>query len=76
MFEAQLVTLKFLATVPPGGAAKGQRFMSTMWDLKTIEIPGPLDAWWDRGRHCLVDGLLHPLFLHAACFLRMNRNIL
>ena len=66
MFEAQLGARKFLATVPPGGAAKGQRFASAKRDLETIEILVPLSAWRDCGRHCLASGLLHPLFLHVA----------
>ena len=67
MFEAQLGSKKFLATVPPGGATKGQRFISTMRELETIEILIPLGAWRDGTRDCLADGLLHPLFLNALC---------
>ena len=65
MFEAQLGSRKFLATVPPGGVTKGQRFVSTMRELETIEIPVPLGAWRDGGRECLRDGIFHPLFLNT-----------
>lgn len=68
MFEAQLGSKKFLATVPPGGVTKGQRFVSTMRELETIEIPVPLGAWRDSGRDCFNDGILHPLFLNTLCF--------
>mmetsp|Transcript_1815 Transcript_1815/g.4029 ORF Transcript_1815/g.4029 Transcript_1815/m.4029 type:complete len:241 (-) Transcript_1815:48-770(-) len=68
MFEAQLGAKKFLATVPPGGVTKGQRFVSTMRELETIEIPVPLGAWRDGGRDCCGDGLLHPLFLNTVFF--------
>lgn len=65
MFEAQLGSKKFLATVPPGGVTKGQRFVSTMEELETIEVPVPLGAWRDGMGDCCRDGLLHPLFLNT-----------
>ena len=65
MFEAQLGSKKFLATVPPGGVTKGQRFVSTMRELETIEIPVPLGAWRDGCRDCFSDGICHPLFLNT-----------
>lgn len=68
MFEAQLGANKFLATVPPGGVTKGQRFVSTMRELETIEIPVPLGAWRDGGKECCRDGILHPLFLNTLFF--------
>mmetsp|Transcript_57336 Transcript_57336/g.121661 ORF Transcript_57336/g.121661 Transcript_57336/m.121661 type:complete len:712 (-) Transcript_57336:221-2356(-) len=68
MFEAQLGSKKFLATVPPGGVTKGQRFVSTMRELETIEIPVPLGAWRDGARDCFNDGILHPLFLNTIFF--------
>lgn len=51
-----------------GAGAKGQRFVSAMRDLETIEIPVPLGAWREHGRHCLANGLLHPLVLRTVCF--------
>lgn len=68
MFEAKLGSRKFLATVPPGGVTKGQRFVSTMRELETIEIPVPLGAWRDPGRECCRDGACHPLFLNTMFF--------
>ena len=68
MFEAQLGSKKFLATVPPGGVTKGQRFVSTMRELETIEIPVPLGAWRDGARECCRDGMCHPLFLNTMFF--------
>ena len=68
MFEAQLGSRKFLATVPPGGVTKGQRFVSTMRELETIEIPVPLGAWRDGARECCRDGMCHPLFLNTTFF--------
>ncbi|KAL7552234.1 hypothetical protein ACHAWF_015470 [Thalassiosira exigua] len=68
MFEAQLGSKKFLATVPPGGVSKGQRFASTMRELETIEIPVPLGGWRDGVSECCNDGVLHPLFLNTLCF--------
>jgi hypothetical protein len=65
MFEAQLGDKKFLATVPPGGVTKGQRFVSTMKELETIEIPIPLGAWRDGICECLNHGVLHPLLLNT-----------
>ena len=65
MFEVQLGSKKFLATVPPGGVTKGQRFVSTMRELETIEIPIPLGAWRDGIKDCFSDGMCHPLFLNA-----------
>lgn len=68
MFEAQLGQKKFLATVPPGGVTKGQRFVSTMRELETIEIPVPLGAWRDDGCECFAHGICHPLFLNTIFF--------
>ena len=68
MFEAQLGSKKFLATVPPGGVTKGQRFVSTMQELETIEIPVPLGAWRDGIKDCFNDGVCHPLFLNTLFF--------
>lgn len=68
MFEAQLGSKKFLATVPPGGVTKGQRFVSTMQELETIEIPVPLGAWRDGVSECFNDGMCHPLFLNTLFF--------
>jgi len=68
MFEAQLGTKKFLATVPQGGVTKGQRFVSTMRELETIEIPVPLGAWRDEAHECCNDGVFHPLFLNTLFF--------
>jgi len=65
MFEAQLGSKKFLATVPPGGVTKGQRFVSTMRELETIEIPVPLGGWRDSVVDCFTDGICHPLFLNS-----------
>ena len=65
MFEAQLGEKKFLATVPPGGVTKGQRFVSTMKELETIEIPVPLGGWRDETCDCLSHGLFHPLLLNT-----------
>ena len=65
MFEAQLGSKKFLATVPPGGVTKGQRFVSTMRELETIEIPVPLGGWRDGVVDCCTDGICHPLFLNS-----------
>ena len=65
MFEAQLAGTKFLATVPPGGVTKGQRFVSTMKELETIEIPVPLGGWRDQTCECLNHGVLHPLLLNT-----------
>jgi len=65
MFEAQLGSKKFLATVPPGGVTKGQRFVSTMRELETIEIPVPLGGWRDGVVDCFTDGICHPLFLNS-----------
>lgn len=65
MFEAQLGDRKFLATVPPGGVTKGQRFVSTMRELETIEIPIPLGSWRDELCQCFSHGLFHPLFLNT-----------
>ncbi|KAL3794162.1 hypothetical protein HJC23_012869 [Cyclotella cryptica] len=66
MFEAQLGSKKFLATVPPGGVTKGQRFVSTMKELEIIEIPVPLGAWRDESCECLNHGVFHPLFLNTV----------
>lgn len=68
MFEAQLGSKKFLATVPPGGVTKGQRFASTMQELETIEIPVPLGGWRDGLMDCFSHGLCHPLFLNTLIF--------
>lgn len=65
MFEAQLGGKKFLATVPPGGVTKGQRFVSTMKELETIEIPVPLGGWRDETCDCVSHGLFHPLLLNT-----------
>jgi hypothetical protein len=66
MFEAQLGSKKFLATVPPGGVTKGQRFVSTMKELEIIEIPVPLGAWRDESCECLNHGVFHPLLLSTV----------
>jgi hypothetical protein len=65
MFEAQLGTKKFLATVPPGGVIKNQIFTSTVRELESIEIPVPLGAWRDGAMDCFIDGVFHSLFLNA-----------
>lgn len=65
MFEAQLGDRKFLATVPPGGVTKGQRFVSTMKELETIEISVPLGGWRDEACDCFSYGIFHPLFLNT-----------
>lgn len=64
-FEAQLGDHKFLAMVPPGGVAKGQRFVSTMQELETIQIPVPLGGWRDTTCDCFSNGIFHPLFLNT-----------
>ena len=64
-FEAQLGDHKFLATVPPGGVAKGQRFISTMQELEVIQIPVPLGGWRDTTCDCFSHGIFHPLFLNT-----------
>jgi hypothetical protein len=66
MFEAQLGSKKFLATVPPGGVTKGQRFVSTMKELEVIEIPVPLGAWRDESCECLNHGVIHPLLINTV----------
>jgi hypothetical protein len=68
MFEAQLGDKKFLATVPVGGVAKGQRFTSTMRELENIQIPVPLGAWRDYPTECFNDGIFHPLFCNTLFF--------
>jgi hypothetical protein len=68
MFEAQLGEKKFLATVPVGGVAKGQRFTSTMRELENIQIPVPLGAWRDYPTECFNDGIFHPLFCNTLFF--------
>lgn len=65
MFEAQLGERKFLATVPPGGVNKGQRFVSTMKELETIQIPVPFGGWRDETCDCFSHGIFHPLFLNT-----------
>jgi hypothetical protein len=65
MFEAQLGDRKFLATVPPGGVTKGQRFVSTMKELEIIEIPVPLGGWRDETCDCCSHGIFHPLLLNT-----------
>ena len=68
IFEAQLSDRKFLATVPPEGVTKGQRFISTMRELKVIEIPVRSGAWKDETCDCLSHGVFHPLLLNAIFF--------
>ena len=68
MFEAQLGEKKFLATVPLGGVAKGQRFTSTMREFENIQIPVPLGAWRDYPTECFNDGIFHPLFCNTLFF--------
>lgn len=65
MFEAQIGSKKFLATVPPGGVIKNQIFTSTMRELELIEIHVPLGAWRDGAFDCFTDGVFHSLFLNA-----------
>jgi hypothetical protein len=68
MFEAQLGTTKFLATVPPGGVVRGQRFVSPMRMLETIQISVPLGSWRDGAVECFNDGIFHPLFCNTIFF--------
>ncbi len=68
MFEAQLGSKKFLATVPPGGVLKNQIFTSTVGEVESIEIIQiivPLGAWRDGAMDCFTDGVFHSLFLNA-----------
>jgi Cys-rich protein (TIGR01571 family) len=68
MFEAQLGTKKFLATVPPGGVVKDQRFVSTMRELENIQISVPLGSWRNFVMECFSDGIFHPLFCNTLFF--------
>jgi hypothetical protein len=68
MFEAQLGTTKFLATVPPGGVVRGQRFVSPMRMLETIQISVPLGSWRDSAAECFNNGIFHPLFCNTIFF--------
>ena len=68
MFEAQLGSRKFLATVPSGGVTKGQQFLSTVKDLDTIEIPVTMGGWKDGLCDCFSTGICHPLFLNGIFF--------
>lgn len=65
MFEAQLGSKKFVATVPPGGVLKNQIFTSTVGEVESIEIIVPLGAWRDGAMDCFTDGVFHSLFLNA-----------
>jgi len=68
MFEAQLGSKKFLATVPSGGVTKGQQFVSTMKELETIEIPVTMGGWKDDLFECFNAGICHPLLLNGIFF--------
>jgi len=65
MFEAQLGSKKFLATVPNGGVTKGQKFLSTMKELDAIEIPVTMGGWNDGLCSCFSAGICHPLLLNG-----------
>jgi hypothetical protein len=65
IFEAQLGSRKFLATVPPGGVLKNQIFTSTVGEVESIEIIVPFGAWRDGAMDCFTDGVFHSLFLNA-----------
>ena len=68
MFEAQLGSKKFLATVPSGGVTKGQQFLSTMKPLENIEIPVTMGGWSDDLCNCFGAGICHPLLLNGIFF--------
>ena len=68
MFEAQLGSKKFLATVPSGGVIKGQQFVSTMKELEMIEIPVTMGGWKDDLCDCFDIGICHPLLLNGIFF--------
>jgi hypothetical protein len=67
-FEAQLGAEKFLATVPPGGVARGQQFVSAMRELENIQISVPLGSWRDNATECFNGGIFHPLFCNTLFF--------
>ena len=68
MFEAQLGTKKFLATVPPGGVVRGERFVSPMRELENIQISVPLGSWRDYAMECFSAGAFHPMFCNTLFF--------
>ena len=68
MFEAQLGSRKFLATVPSGGVTKGQNFVSTMKEMDAIEIPVFMGGWKDGVFECFNAGICHPLLLNGLLF--------
>jgi hypothetical protein len=68
MFEAQLGTKKFLATVPPGGVVRGERFVSPMRELENIQISVPLGSWRDFAMECFSAGAFHPMFCNTLFF--------
>ena len=68
MFEAQLGSKKFLATVPSGGVTKGQNFISTMRELDRIEIPITMGGWKDDLCDFFSAGICHPLLLNGIFF--------
>lgn len=69
MFEAELPgRKKFVATVPSGGVTKGQKFLSTMKELETIEIPITMGGWNDDVWSCFSAGIFHPLLWNGIFF--------
>ena len=68
MFEAEFGSKKFVATVPGGGVTKGQKFLSTMQELETIEIPVTMGGWNSDVWSCFRAGFFHPLLWNGIFF--------
>jgi len=64
-FEAQMGSKRFLATVPPGGVRRGDRFTCPMKSLDRVEIQAPTGRWRDGIFDIFHFGALHPLVLNA-----------
>ena len=64
-FEAQMGSKRFLATVPPGGVGRGNRFSCPLKSLDRVEIQCPTGSWRDGLFSVFKFGVFHPLVLNA-----------
>ena len=65
VFEAQMGSKRFLATVPLGGVRRGNRFSCPMKSLDRVEVQSPTGAWRDGLFSIFKFGIFHPLVLNA-----------
>ena len=64
-FEAQMGSKRFLATVPPGGVGRGNRFSCPLKSLDRVEIQCPTGSWRDGIFSVFKFGVFHPLVLNS-----------